>query len=51
MNSEEKKYLRSIKKMAPTYEIFTTLAAMLRRLQSKVDQLLKNSRALKYHDA
>lgn len=43
MNGEDKKYLRSVKKIRPSFEIFERMVQILTQVQAKTDQLLQNS--------
>lgn len=43
MNEEDKKYLRSVKKIRPSLEVFEKMVQILANIQSKTDQLLQNS--------
>jgi len=47
MSEEDRKYLRSVKKLRPSFEIFEKMVQILTALQAKTDQLLQNSLLLK----
>ena len=47
MSEEDRKYLRSVKKMRPSFEVFEKMVQILTSMQSKTDQLLQNSLLLK----
>lgn len=43
MSKEDRKYLRSVKKMTPSLEVFKRMVQILTNVQQKTDQLLKIS--------
>lgn len=43
MSEEDRKYLRAVKKMRPSFEVFKRMVAILTNIQEKTDQLLKTS--------
>lgn len=43
MSDEDKKYLKSIKKVRPSLEVFEKMVEILKETQKKTDQLLKAS--------
>ena len=47
MNEEDRKYLRSVKKMRPSFEVFEKMVEILTALQAKTDQLLQKSLLVK----
>lgn len=40
MSEEDRKYLRSLEKMTPSFEVFEKMVQILTNLQTKTDQLL-----------
>lgn len=44
MSEEDRKYLRSTKKMTPSLEIFKKMVEILKNVQEQTDQMLKTSR-------
>ena len=47
MNEEDRKYLRSVKKMGPSLEVFKKMVAILTNVQEQTNQLLKTSLPVK----
>lgn len=47
MSDEDRKFLRSAKKMMPNLEVFEKLVRILTNVQEKTDQLLKTSLSVK----
>jgi len=43
MSEEDRRYLRSVKKLRPSFEVFEKMVQILTSLQAKTDQLLQNS--------
>ena len=43
MSDEDRKFLRSTKKMTPSLEVFKSMVEILKNVQEKTDQLLQNS--------
>lgn len=43
MSEEDRKYLRSVKKMMPSFEVFEKMVQILTNVQKQTDQLLHNS--------
>lgn len=43
MSEEERKFLKSTKRMTPSFEVFKKMVAILANIQEKTDQLLKTS--------
>ena len=43
MSDEDRKYLRSIKKMRPSLEVFKKMVEILKNVQEQTNQLLQNS--------
>ena len=43
MSEEDRKYLRSVKKLRPSFEVFEKMVQILKNVQEQTDQLLKNS--------
>lgn len=43
MNEEDRKYLRSAKKMRPSLEVFKKMVEILKNVQEQTNQLLKTS--------
>lgn len=41
MGEEDRRYLRSVRKMRPSLEVFEKMVEILRDVQEKTDQLLK----------
>jgi len=41
MNEEDRKYLRSVKKLRPSLEVFKRMVQILKGVQQKTDQMLK----------
>lgn len=43
MSEEDRKYLRLVKKLSPSIDIFRQLVRILTKVQDETDQLLKTS--------
>lgn len=43
MSEEDRKYLRSVKKMRPSLEVFKKMVEILNNIQDQTNQLLKTS--------
>lgn len=43
MTNEDRKYLRSVKKLKPSIDVFGRLVQILTKVQNETDQLLKSS--------
>ena len=47
MSDEDRKFLRSTKKMTPSFEVFKKMVAILTNIQEQTNQLLKTSLSFK----
>lgn len=47
MSEEDRKYLRAVKKMRPSFEIFKKMVEILNNVQEQTNQLLKTSLSVK----
>jgi len=43
MSEEDREYLRSVKKMMPSFEVFEKMVEILKSVQEQTNQLLKTS--------
>jgi len=43
MSDEDRKYLKSVKNLQPSLEVFNRMVEILKNTQGKIDYLLRNS--------